>query len=1080
MAMEFLTEGRVMKKNAVLYTACILLFSEILTAGYREKGYQYLSPVPNAEYVLPQTRFILVRFDGVSPSELTNLSSFITVTGASTGQHSGQAKVASDQKTVIFEIDNTFSSLELVTVSLSPEFSHSAIEQHQYQFMISGPMPGVDPPFADEYKNSVTANSLTKIQNEEILNLNVPATDTPPPPPDTGGARIMPNGVSIPSDFPGITITANDNPAPGYIYIDYSDSPNYTMMLDSDGSPVWYKKGSAYRDFKQQEYGIITWSNFEGYDQNFNHINSYRAVNGYNTDSHELQVLEDGHYLLFGIKSLTVDMSRFVPNGRTNARVTESVLQEFTPEGDLIFQWRSWDNFDIRLMQYWSYDDKPTSSSIRFTHMNAIDIDNDGHLVVSNKRVSEVTKVDSDTGQIIWRMGSGNPTNPSLDPYLHQRLTILNDPLPTGQFNVQHDIRVVGQNRYTLFDNHHLDNTKNSRAAEYEIDPVNRTATLVWQYMGGHDSYHMGNAQRLDNGNTLINLVIANAPKVTEVRPDGTKAFEMNWTAANSKSYRVFKFPWEGMVEVPYLLVEHHPDNVTLIMNKFGDPDVDHYNIYAGSDPNPKTLITTSDTTLKRLRDLINGQRYYFRVTAVDSHGVESGSSNEQNVVVNFVQSGQNMIINGDFLEGTNSWNWSLSGTANAQWLIEDAQSHFEIINSGTSPSDIMLSQGELSLIKGEKYVLEFDASAPQPRYMQVSAGSLDFFTPYITPVKIHFEYEFTMTEPSDYDANLVFELGAFGFDIYLDNISLTQLPPEPDGMTIAIVSECQPPHVSGGIHRDDALVIWLENHGFKVNTTCMGGNAIDSNNPFSDQLIKTTLQDSGLIIVTRHTTSGNYDSHSSSWNTLKTPLVLCSGYLTRNTHWAWAPCSSTDASPSTAASMPVISGNENHPFLKGLSNPAELFDWSTAPSESAPKGVFLPTCSFAGANSVIGTYGSASQPFLADIPANTTLSNGNISGDRRVFLGHWSYDINLSAPFNRSANWSDFITDDYKTILLNIIKELLEIPPGDFDLDGIVSVDDLIFFSADWCSILPELETDINDSGKVDFEDFLIISDNW
>ncbi|MHC4113356.1 MAG: aryl-sulfate sulfotransferase, partial [Planctomycetota bacterium] len=540
--------------------------------------------VPGAEYVSPQTKFFLVRFEAVSPNDITNLETFIEVTGAASGSHPGQTKIASDDRTVIFEVSSGFSSNELVTVTLTPIVNPS-VELYQYQFMISGPMPPPPPLSSRTAANDHLVITETTSETEyEVL----PTEDVAMTAEDAVSATaddvpmIMPNGVSVPSDFPHVDITVNDNPAPGYIFIDYSGSPtNYAMILDNSGAPVWYKRGSAAHDFKVQKNAIITWGNFQGYDQNFNYLRSFGAVNGYSTDSHELQVLENGHYLLLGIRNETVDMTRYVPDGKPDATVRETILQEFTPEGDLIFQWRAWDNYDIRLMEFWSYSDFPNSQSIRFTHMNAIDVDTDGHLLVSSKRVSEVTKINRHTGEVIWRLGSGHPTDPNQDPYLDQRLTILNDPL--GQFDVQHDIRVVGKNRYTVFDNHWLDSSPNSRAVEYEVDPNEMTATMVWQYQEDppYESHHMGNAQRLPNGNTLINWVETDLPKVTEVRPDGTKAFEMNWVAGNSKSYRVFRFPWEGMVEAPYLVVESAPDNITLIFNKFGDPNVAYYLINA-------------------------------------------------------------------------------------------------------------------------------------------------------------------------------------------------------------------------------------------------------------------------------------------------------------------------------------------------------------------------------------------------------------------------------------------------------------------------------------------------------------------
>ena len=68
------------------------------TGAYRNLGYLYLSPLPGAEYSSSQTKFVLVRFKNISPAELTNLAQFIQVSGASSGIHAGQTKIASDQR----------------------------------------------------------------------------------------------------------------------------------------------------------------------------------------------------------------------------------------------------------------------------------------------------------------------------------------------------------------------------------------------------------------------------------------------------------------------------------------------------------------------------------------------------------------------------------------------------------------------------------------------------------------------------------------------------------------------------------------------------------------------------------------------------------------------------------------------------------------------------------------------------------------------------------------------------------------------------------------------------------------------
>ncbi|MHC4085609.1 MAG: aryl-sulfate sulfotransferase [Planctomycetota bacterium] len=389
--------SQVARRNRALFIAVVLIFcANALASEYRDKGYLYLSPVPRAEYVRPETRFFLVRFEAVSPNDITNLSTFIGVTGAASGAHTGQTWIATDDRTVIFEVSSGFSSDELVTVTLTPTVDPCAVgvvEPYQYQFMVSGPMPYPPPP----PMSSISA------AREQVVNMHT-VPDTEPEAMHTAdmkaeeavsavaleGPNVMPNGVSVPSDFPHVNVTINNNPAPGHIFLDYRGSPTrYAMILDNSGAPVWYRRGTRARDFKVQKNGIITWTNFQGFDQNFNYLRSFGAVNGYNTDDHELQVQEDGGYLLIGYRRSTVDMSLYVSGGNPNASVSETVIQEFTAASELIFQWRAWDNFDVRDVHL----DNILSSSFRFPHMNAIDIDEDGHILLSSRHLSEATKI---------------------------------------------------------------------------------------------------------------------------------------------------------------------------------------------------------------------------------------------------------------------------------------------------------------------------------------------------------------------------------------------------------------------------------------------------------------------------------------------------------------------------------------------------------------------------------------------------------------------------------------------------------------------------------------------------------------
>ncbi|UCD52592.1 MAG: aryl-sulfate sulfotransferase [Phycisphaerales bacterium] len=758
---------------AVVLTVCTGLQAAVVMdyATVLEKGYQYVDPRPESEYVAPETR-LLIRLADDAATDLWNWSDIVSVEGHRSGPHTGKTTLASDGETIVFVPTTPFAPNEAVDVTVSPLLYRPATEQIepiQYRFYVLRPASAPRPAIA-----ATTAKTRTvKGQASAQARLD----DGPIP----GQPSIMGNGVSVPSDFPHLYVTQNRHPGDGYLFLDYPRDTHYALIVDNTGAPVWYRRGKGAEDFKVQKNGMITETQYTGYDQNFNRLKDFHATNGYNTDSHELQVLEDGGYLLLGLRTIeNVDMSQVVDGGKPNATMHETCVQEFTAADELIFQWRAWENYDIASIGPKDAEDV-RASSVRVTHLNAIDVDRDGHLLVSSRHLSQVTKIDRQTGQVLWRLGGPNSD-----------FIFVDDPL--GGFSCQHDVRAVGSRRYTVFDNGNDHDPPVSRAVEYLLDPNNMTATLVWEYRASPDryAYYQGNAQRLPNGNTLINFALADYPKVTEVNATGEIEFEMDFLGGGVTAYRVFRFPWTGVVERPYLIVESNFDRVTLLFNKFGDRNTAYYRIYGGLDPHPETIITTSDKTLLHLTDLKNDQRYYFRVTAVDVNGRESEFSNETDTLVYFYdphEPGENMVRNGDFSGTSRDWTLLRGESTDATWTVESGSAHVTINDGGPTQSSIRLVQDGMKLFQGETYVLEFDAGADAPRLMEVSVnkknvgsfwnyskmGAVFLPTARQSLIMKHFTHTFVMDRQTDLDACVEVKLGADNADVYLDNVSLVR-----------------------------------------------------------------------------------------------------------------------------------------------------------------------------------------------------------------------------------------------------------------------------------------------------------------
>jgi hypothetical protein len=241
-----------------------------------------------------------------------------------------------------------------------------------------------------------------------------------------------------------------------------------------------------------------------------------------------------------------------VPGGFTGAEVVGYAIQELDQNKNVVFQWRTLDHF--ALTDATGID--LTATWIDYAHCNAIDVDTDGNLLLSTRHFSEITKINRETGDIIWRLGGKN-----------NQFRFVNDSVG---FSYQHAVRRIDNGNITLFDNGDFHVPPYSRAVEYAVDTAQKTATLVWQYRNTPDAfgYAMGYVQRLPNGNTLIGWGAGN-PTVTEVSPSGNKVFEMTFDEG-VYSYRAFRYDWQPLISsapraevgtpVSYALSQNYPN----------------------------------------------------------------------------------------------------------------------------------------------------------------------------------------------------------------------------------------------------------------------------------------------------------------------------------------------------------------------------------------------------------------------------------------------------------------------------------------------------------------------------------------
>ncbi|MGE5175382.1 MAG: aryl-sulfate sulfotransferase [Hyphomicrobiales bacterium] len=503
-------------------------------------GWRYVSPVPGAERVTPETNVILRPGAPLDPASVSEDGAAFALIGSVSGAHPGRARLADDGRTVTFRPFTPFTPGETVTCAIGPGLRTDAgddVPAGTFAFTVAGP------------EQAALRSAPVPADAEDDPFGTIPALDAPAIP-DLAAAIGSMSTDSLPPDFPAVTASVLGRPSPGRIFLAdirflQPTHPSTLMIVENDGTPVWYRKlnGMAL-DFKMLPDGRLSYfdrsrGKFYAMDSTFADVDSFACGNGYITDSHDLLLLPDGHAILMAYDPELVDMSAIVPKGQPTAEVVGLILQEIDREKNVVWEWRSWDHFQITDMQ-----NHPLNSTfIDYVHGNSICLDLDGNLVLSSRHMNEVTKIDRTTGELIWRLGGKN-----------NQFTFVNDPIG---FSHQHDARILPDGHLTLFDNGNFHVPPFSRAAEYELDTRKMTATLVWQYRHDPDVFGVatGSVQRLPTGNTLIGWGVT-TPTLTAVTPDGTVIAEMSY-APGTSSYRAYRFDWPRPLPASVTVLPH-------------------------------------------------------------------------------------------------------------------------------------------------------------------------------------------------------------------------------------------------------------------------------------------------------------------------------------------------------------------------------------------------------------------------------------------------------------------------------------------------------------------------------------------
>ena len=552
-----------------------------------------VSPAPASRDASAATQISLL---GVPADELTG----VTVKGTRTGSHSGRLLAYSQGDGASFVPSRPFADGEQVTVRGTLTSA------------------GVSTPFAWGFATAV----------RDTAGAAGGSSPRAPRPSDYQSFRSRPDLKP-----PTVTVTAHAAGAsPGDLLIaPYSGPGQYgPMILDESGQLVWFKplaRGTRAADFRVQSYEgapALTWwqdpliaggSSKSGLviaDSSYKTIAVVRAGNGYQPDLHEFQLTPRGTALITVFDGIDCDLRSV--GGPADGAVADTLLQEIDVKTGLVrYEWHSLDH--VALSE--SYASARHSSQLKpfdYFHINSIDVQPNGDLLLSARNTWAAYDIAAKTGKVRWRL-EGKRSSFRMGPGTRTAW--------------QHDARRQQDGTITFFDNGASPSVHTqSRAIQLALDTQQMSASLVRaeNHATPLVAGSQGNLQTLAGGDWLIGW--GEVPYISEYGPGGELLFDAH-LPAGYESYRAYRLPWSAHPSgSPALATGVEGGRELLYASWNGATQISSWRVLTGSLPTTLTpLASTARSGFETAITLPAGAGPYAAVQALDGQGAVIGAS---------------------------------------------------------------------------------------------------------------------------------------------------------------------------------------------------------------------------------------------------------------------------------------------------------------------------------------------------------------------------------------------------------------------------------------------------------------------
>jgi hypothetical protein len=321
-------------------------------------------------------------------------------------------------------------------------------------------------------------------------------------------------------------------------------------VFDDTGALVWFRpaaKGTSVLDLKPETYQgrpvAVFWEGqakrgygfgaFKIVDQGLREIATVSPGGKKQLDFHEFTITPRNTALAISYKPIR-QSTKGAKGGKDNDLVMRNTVEEIDiATNKVLWSWEA----TKAIPASESHLPLPARPEVAWdlAHLNSVNEDTDGNILVSARHTSTIYKVDKRTKKIIWKLGGKNSS------FKMGKGT---------KFAWQHDAHRRPDGTISLFDNAtSVEDQKGfeSKGLQLKLDESANTATLVrsFENPAPQVSNTQGNLQLLPNGNWFVGWG-GTANNVSEFAPDGRQIFEAKFESSRTESYRAYRTPWSA------------------------------------------------------------------------------------------------------------------------------------------------------------------------------------------------------------------------------------------------------------------------------------------------------------------------------------------------------------------------------------------------------------------------------------------------------------------------------------------------------------------------------------------------------